>query len=126
LPFWPDPLVRDLISRKVFVVLGAGVSKNSLSQDGMKRPPSWKEFLEAALERIGGKKSRHIKKAIAEGDFLHACEWIKKRLDEEWGDFLIGQFQTPRFQPAEIHDLIFKLDQRLVATPNIDEIMIGM
>jgi SIR2-like domain len=120
--FWPDSLVSDLIDRKVFIVIGAGVSKNSLSLDGTRRPPSWLEFLQAGIEKIGSQGTRHIQSAIKNGDYLHACEWIKKKLDEHWTPFLNEQFLNPRFQPAEIHDLIFRLDQRIVATPNIDDI----
>lgn len=120
--FWPKKLVTDLEHRKVVVMIGSGVSRHSTSEDGLTRPPDWKSFLESGLIQLGSSGTRHIKTAISGNDFLHACEWLKARLDEDWPQFLTSTFQTPGFKSAEIHDVIFRLDQRIVATPNIDDI----
>lgn len=119
---WPDLLKRDLQARRVVVFLGSGISKNAISQDGTKRPPLWVEFLQAGLQKVGGKGTAHIKKAIKDGDLLHACEWLKIKMDEEWPVFLRSQFIDPGFLPAEIHKEIFNLDQRIYLTPNFDQI----
>lgn len=119
---WPNQLKRDLLSRRVVVFLGSGVSKNSLGKDGVTRPPLWAEFLQAGLDRIGPKGTSHIKRAIKDNDLLHACEWIKAKMEEEWEPFLRDCFVTPGFSPAEVHKLIFKLDQRIYLTPNFDQI----
>lgn len=119
---WPDQLVQDLIRKKVAVVIGGGVSKNSLSVDGRRRPPLWEELLTAALESVGQNGTRHIKAEINRGQLLHACEWLKKRLDEQWVQFLRGQLIDPAFQAAIIHRSIFRLNQRLYLTPNFDGI----
>ena len=120
--FWPQPLVDDLCERRAIVVLGAGVSKHAVSSVGDQRnPPLWKEFLETAVERyrISG---RHIKKAIKEGDYLNACEWIKAEIDEGWIPFLKDEFVSPSYQPSSIHDKIFRLDQRVTFSLNFDSI----
>ncbi|UWQ77948.1 SIR2 family protein [Leisingera sp. S132] len=119
---WPDQLKRDLLARRVVVFLGSGVSKNSIGQDGETRPPLWVEFLNSALEKVGSKGTSHIKKAIKENDLLHACEWLKNKMEEEWSPFLRAKFVTPGFSPAEIHKVIFNLDQRIYLTPNFDQI----
>lgn len=119
---WPEQLKRDLVSRRVVVFLGSGVSKNSVGQDGNTRPPLWLEFLKAGLQKIGGKGTAHIKKAIQENDLLHACEWIKLRMEEEWEPFLRAKFIDPIYTPAEVHRVIFSLDQRIYLTPNFDQI----
>lgn len=119
---WPENLVRDLARRQVAVVIGAGVSKNSLSQDGNVRPPLWSELLDAGVQRIGNNGTRHIKSAIKSNDLLHACEWLKECLDEGWIDFLREHLTQPAFQPADIHKSLLALDQRIYLTPNFDNI----
>lgn len=119
---WPTQLKRDLLSRRVVIFLGSGVSKNSLGRDGVTRPPLWREFLEAGLNRIGSHGTSHIKRAIKDNDLLHACEWIKAKMEEEWEPFLRECFIEPGFAPAEIHKVIFSLDQRIYLTPNFDQI----
>lgn len=119
---WPEALKKDLIERRVVVVLGGGVSKNSLSADGAIRPPLWREFLDAGLSRLGSKRTSHIKKALAENDLLHACEWIKDRMEEDWVAFLRSHFHTPAYRVADIHKHIFRLDQRVYMSLNFDQI----
>ena len=119
---WPSQLKRDLLSRRVVVFLGSGVSKNSLGKDGKTRPLLWREFLELGLRRLGSKGTAHIKRAIKDNDLLHACEWIRAKMEEEWEPFLRDCFVTPGFSPAEIHKTIFNLDQRVYLTPNFDQI----
>ena len=93
-----------------------------MGQDGISRPPLWAEFLQEGLSRLGAQGTSHIKRAIRGNDLLHACEWIKVRMEEEWEPFLREKFVDPAFSPAEIHKIIFSLDQRLYLTPNFDQI----
>lgn len=74
---WPNDLISDIARRKSVLVIGAGVSKNSTNQVGL-RPKDWKEFLVNASEILAGKTE--INRQIKSGDFLTACELIKK----EW------------------------------------------
>ena len=119
---WPKSLISDLLRRQAVVVLGAGVSKNSLARNGARRPPLWTEFLEAGVARVGRQRTQHIKKAIRDGDLLHACEWLKRRMDDDWIEFLRDQFVTPQYQKSELHDKLFRLDQRVTLSLNIDNI----
>lgn len=119
---WPEQLKRDLIARRVVVFIGGGVSKNSVGRDGETSPPLWVEFLNEGLAELGTKGTRHIKKAIRDNDLLHACEWIKLKMEEEWVPFLRGKFIEPGYSAAKIHESIFKLDQRIYLTPNFDQI----
>lgn len=120
--FWPEALIEELARRSVVVVLGAGVSKTSLSADDKRRPPLWQEFLEVGLERCGAKGTRHIGTAIREHDYLHAAEWIKRSMQDGWNEFLRETFVTPGYKPSELHEIIFRLDQRVVFSLNIDSI----
>ncbi len=117
---WPDSLVEDIARRKCVLVLGSGVSKNSTNAEG-KRPKDWHEFLLSASENINGKTE--IRKQIKSGDYLTACELIKKELGrDDYNTLVRTEFLTPAFQPARIHEHIFNLDSRLVITPNFDKI----
>lgn len=119
---WPQQLIEDIARRRAILFLGAGVSKNSVSEfDASVRPPSWAEFLNAAVERCEPK--RHINSLLRKGDFLTACEIIKHKLSaEDWNDLVYKQFVAPKFRAAEIHRDIFKLDCRIVLTQNVDRI----
>ena len=118
--YWPKTLVEELALRGVIVVLGAGVSKTSLSRDGIRRPPLWQEFLEEGLTKCGTQGTRHIGKAIKQSDYLHASEWIKRAMEDGWNEFLRETFVAPQYEDGELHDIIFRLDQRVVFSLNID------
>ncbi|MDV2980846.1 UNVERIFIED_CONTAM: SIR2 family protein [Actinomycetes bacterium ARC8] len=104
--------------------LGSGVSASSVSSiDGASRPPTWEAFLKSALAEIRDtKQKRIVSKCLKEGDYLQACEFIKKFLDDEWVPFLKKSFQSPKFEPSDLHKAIHGLDASLVLTPNFDTI----
>ncbi|MDT0643963.1 SIR2 family protein [Zunongwangia sp. F363] len=117
---WPNNLVEDIARRRCVLVLGSGVSKNSVNDEGL-RPKDWNEFLRSASENINGKTE--IRKQIKAGDYLTACELIKKELGrEDFNTLVKKEFLTPGFKPAKIHEHIFNLDSRVIITPNFDKI----
>lgn len=117
---WPNSLIEDIARRKCVLVLGSGVSKNSVNDEGS-RPKDWKEFLNHASQDISGKTE--IKKQIRSGDYLTACELIKKELGrDDYNTLVRNEFLTPGYKPAKIHEHIFNLDSRIVITPNFDKI----
>jgi SIR2-like domain len=117
---WPEQLIKDVARRRAIVMLGSGISKNSVGTNG-ETPPTWRQFLEEAFEKVPP-KSHHIRGALKSGDYLSACEWIRNRMDEDWNPFLVRKFLTPAFQPSELHKAIFSLDASVYVTPNFDKI----
>lgn len=119
---WPIHLIKDIVRQKVVVFLGSGISRNSISTCGNKRPPTWEEFLRIAMSHIIGDKS-YIENLLVEKDYLTACEIIVDKLgEEEFNNIAVECFQRPGFESHKIHEAIFKLDCRIVATPNVDKI----
>lgn len=118
---WPENLIRDIARRNAVIVIGSGVSKHAESQHGG-RPPVWKEFLQSAYTQLNEENKEHINDAIETGDLLHACEWLKKRFDENWTPFLRREFREPIYQAGEIHRVIVELDARIVFSLNFDNI----
>lgn len=119
---WPDPLVMDLARRRAIIFLGAGVSKNSESVvESGRRPPSWEEFLTSAIA-LCPRPKRHIQSLVKQQKYLVACGVLKEKLDEKWNELVHSEFVEPKFQTAEIHRDIFKLDSRLILTQNVDKI----
>jgi hypothetical protein len=104
-------------------MIGSGVSRHSVGEDNV-RPPTWHGFLDAALN-LCNPAPKHIEKAIRQGQYLDACEWLKRQLNERWSDQLRASFLTPKFKSAEIHELLYQLDSRIVLTPNFDRIYDG-
>jgi hypothetical protein len=105
------------------LVLGSGVSAQSQTDTGV-RPKTWAAFLSAAAMRLPASRvQRAANKLIKEGDLLTACEVIKGELSaSDFTDLVIAEFLTPKYRPAPIHDVLIRLDSRIVATPNFDKI----
>ncbi|MBB1250780.1 SIR2 family protein [Rhizobium sp. G21] len=118
---WSE-VVPDLARRRVILVIGSGISRHSQNENGL-RPPTWRDFLNQAVIDCPEKGDLDsIKQAIAQYDYLHACEWLKKRFDSRWTKYLRDTFSNPGFPAAEIHQQILNLDCRIVFTLNFDDI----
>lgn len=118
---WSE-VVPDLARRRAVLVLGSGISRHAKTDNGAK-PPTWKTFLNQAVIDCPDKSDIGvIEQAISEGDYLHACDWLKKRYDSRWRKYLRDTFSSPGFAPAEIHQEILNLDCRIVFTMNFDDI----
>lgn len=120
---WPQVLIDDIARRRCVHFIGAGVSKNSTNSEG-RSPKSWLEFLNFAIEKLNKSKDKRVcKRLIKERDYLTACEIIKSSMgDDEFVSIAEEEFLTPAYKSSEIHELIFKLDSRIVLTPNFDKI----
>lgn len=120
---WPNQLVNCIARNRSVLFLGAGLSKNSIDDNG-NHPKDWKGFLECGIETIENPSVKNIiKKEIKKDNYLLACELLKKELGEnDFIELLKDEFERPRFHEADIHKDIFKLNQRIVITPNFDKI----
>jgi len=118
---WPDDLVSDIARRRCVLFLGAGISRNSVTPTG-RSPKTWIEFLNYAITKLSP-TPRYLKKLLKDGDLLTVCELVKMNLGRDvFNSIVIEEYLSPGYKPAEIHDTIFKLDSRIVATPNFDKI----
>lgn len=121
---WPNSLIEDIARRNCVIFLGSGISCNSKNADGVK-PKSWRVLLEhGASTYIGDHALKDlIIKKISEGDYLLACELLKRGMGEEpFSDYLKAEYLDKQFEVATIHKTIFDLDARIVISPNVDEI----
>jgi len=119
---WPSALVEELARRRAIIFLGSGVSRQSVGL-GAKRPPLWKEFLQAGATRCERVAKREIDALIKAGDLLTACEVLKDALrPADWASFIQEEFVQPQYEAAAIHNHVFRLDARLVVTQNFDKI----
>jgi len=118
---WSE-VVPDLARRRVVIVIGSGVSRHSIGKDGQ-HPPLWRDFLNQAASDCPVQSNMDaIHEVLRDGDYLHACEWLKKRWDSRWRNYLRDTFATPGYAAADIHSEILKLDSRVVFTLNFDDI----
>ncbi len=120
---WPDNLIDDLVHGRCVLFLGSGISSNSTNKDGL-RPPTWHQLLSKAKKKVSKRSTKvAIQNCLDRYDYLMACELIKNAMGfERFTDFLTEEFQTPSFNPAEVHKHIFNLDAPVVITPNFDQI----
>lgn len=119
---WPETLVRDLARRRAIIIIGSGVSRHSVGT-GDVRPPTWRSFLDQALNDCPEQGNLDpVREALNSGDYLYACECLRKRFDEQWISYLRRTFSQPAFAPADIHQQILELDSRIVFSLNFDDI----
>ena len=128
---WPDDLVRDIAARRAIVFMGAGVSRNSTGT-GNKRPPDWIGFLTDGIKdarsrsRLGAKDARALQGLVDQRDLLTVCDVLKSVLSAtDFAALVRRAYLTPAYKPAQIHEYIWKLDCRIVLTPNFDQIYDG-
>ncbi|WP_099431147.1 SIR2 family protein [Pseudomonas mosselii] len=115
---WDDEIVSAIARRRSVIMLGSGISRNSVNDAG-KRPDTWVDFLTRACERAGNPPS--VVELIAQRDYLTACEIIKSRLgDDAFVGLVQTEYQRPGYIPADIHKFIYELDSSIVASPNFD------
>lgn len=122
---WPEYLIEAIARRKSVLFLGSGISANSCNDDG-KRPLTWEAFLRDILVKravkLAGQKDV-IEQMIKLNDYLTACEIIVETLgDNDFGELAANEFRRPGYKPSDIHEAVYRLDSRLVLTPNIDKI----
>ncbi|QRM55739.1 SIR2 family protein [Sinorhizobium sp. BG8] len=117
---WNPSLIDRIARRSVVILIGSGVSANSTDNNGY-RPPTWHTFLQAAKAGLDTAPT-HLTKAINQYRYLEACEYLKKIYDDQWIDLVKNDFQRPNYKPADIHQLIFDLDSRIVCSVNFDRI----
>lgn len=120
---WPDEIVTKLAKRRAILILGSGISANSVGTDG-KRPPTWEEFIQRAKVKISNKNTiKYINTLLKEKDYLTACEVLVNQLGQNGFEKIIKEeFLTPKYESHEIHKNIFLLDSKIVITPNVDKI----
>ncbi len=118
---FPPMLIDDLARRRAVVFIGAGVSRNCVGADKKTRPPLWHAFLLTCKARMKGKQS-HVANLLDVGDYLTAADILKHSLRDQWAEIVKEAFVTPKFQPADIHAAVFRLDARVCLTQNIDKI----
>ena len=122
---WPDKLVDSIARRRSVLFLGSGISANSQNESG-KSPATWDAFLRGILEHKRSKVGNHIKEIeelLDEKKYLLACELLVDVIGKnEFGEEAQEEFRRPQYSPAEIHKVIYRLDSKIVITPNVDRI----
>ena len=117
---WEPELIQAIARRRCVIVLGAGVSRNSVNQAG-KRPDTWEQFLRMCVTELD--EADHINGLIATKDYLTACELIKDKMtSDKFINKVQQEYQRSGYRHAKIHEHIYKLDSSIVASPNFDNI----
>lgn len=117
---WDKAIIQAIARRRCVIVLGAGVSRNSINVEN-KRPDTWEDFLKNCAKELSG--IDHIDDLISQKDFLTACELIKNRMGTDFFTERVQQeYQRSGYSHADIHEHIYKLDSSIVASPNFDNI----
>lgn len=118
---WPQFLVDDFDSKRVVLFIGSGVSRNSVGADGVARPKTWAEFLKAAATARG--ILPRVQPYLNSHDYLTALDILRMGMQQqEYAALVRNEYQRPGYSHAPIHEAIYRLDCKIVLTPNFDKI----
>lgn len=119
---WPESLVTEVAHRRCIFFLGSGVSASSLCENGIKSPPTWGPFIRSAIELVPGHREE-LKRLVDEKHYLVALQAVVEHADPgDYQDLIHREFYAPKYQPSELHQVIHRLDSRIVITTNFDTI----
>lgn len=118
---WPQELVDDFESRRVILFIGSGVSRNSVGADGRTRPKTWESFLiEAARQHA---LLDRVQPHLTRKDYLTALDLLRNSISrDQYARIVRREYLEPRYSEAPIHESIYKLDAKIILTPNFDKI----
>ncbi|TDF94394.1 SIR2 family NAD-dependent protein deacylase [Paenibacillus piri] len=120
---FPSTLIEEISARRCIVFLGSGASASSVSAlDATRRPPQWGEFLRNAIPLIHIKSDREeALRLLEEKSFLECAQVIDHcTISTEMNEYVRRELLRPRFQPSRLHDIIHRLDPKMVITTNYD------
>jgi hypothetical protein len=117
---WPKALIDKIARRDSVILIGSGVSANSIDLNGQ-RPPTWFDFLTRATNELETCPN-YVKRALAQAKYLDASEYLKELHGSRWIELIRENFHAPQYAAADIHKHIFNLDSRVVGSLNFDRI----
>ncbi|MBY8289138.1 SIR2 family protein [Vibrio fluvialis] len=121
---WPPSLVDELASRRAIIFIGSGISAGAKNDQG-NRPPDWKGLLEQARDEFIRTPDERdfVNEQIEKGALLEAAEVILHGVSQpDRRRFFCRVFAEPRFKPYEVHELIQKINPKIVVTTNYDQL----
>jgi hypothetical protein len=120
---WPNSLVTELAERRCTIVMGAGVSAGSISADGQSSPPDWSHLLHDIAELVQGEHAEYSRELIEKQQNLDAAQIIFDNSNSaDRTRFFRDKLDAPRFRASEMHQIIHRLDPKIVITTNYDQI----
>jgi hypothetical protein len=120
---WPQSLVIELAERRCTIVMGAGASAGSISQDGNRHPPTWRQLLLDMVDLVPAEHRDYARELIDKEQYLDAAQVIFDNSNSaDRTRFFRDTLDAPRFQASAIHKTIYNLDPKIVITTNYDQI----
>ena len=115
-------LIDDLARQRVVLFLGSGVTASAVTNSG-NRIRQWEPFLRHCAEQVvDGEGKALVKRLLNDKDFLIACEILRRRLGDRWGQLLHDEFAQIA-TPSSLHRALLNLGQRIMVTTNFDKII---
>jgi hypothetical protein len=117
---WDEAMVEAIARRRAVLVVGSGVSGNSMNDRG-ERPATWNGFLMQCAGEHGS--PAYLLDVISRRDYLLGCQLLKTLIGRDrFVERVQAEFQLKRFKPAEIHRHLYELDVAITISPNFDNI----
>lgn len=123
---WPKILVEELAAKRAIIFMGAGISAGCKSTVGDETtPPKWSVLLEKARDSFinDAAEIKLITALINAEQLLDAAEVIfSKVTSAQKRTFFNDIFAMPRYAPSELHQIIQKINPKILITTNYDQI----
>ncbi len=117
---WDEVAVDSIARRRAVLVVGSGVSRNSINDKG-ERPASWDGFLKQCAAEHDD--PAYLLEVISTRDYLLGCQLLKTIMGRDrFVERVQTEFQLKRFKPADIHKHLYELDVAVTISPNFDNI----
>lgn len=118
---WPRFLLDDFDAERVVLFIGSGVSRNSVGTDGVTRPKTWADFLRTTATARG--ILPRVQPYLDSHDYLTALDILRMGMQQqEYAALVRNEYQRPGYSHAPIHEAIYRIDCKIVLTPNFDKI----
>lgn len=117
---WDQRLIDSVARRRAVLVVGSGVSRNSVNADGV-RPLSWDGFLRTCCAERGDPP--YLLEVIQRRDYLLGSQLLKRGMGADaFIERVQVEFQRKGFRAADIHKNLYQLDVPITLSPNFDNI----
>lgn len=121
----PQHLIEEIAYNRCIIFLGSGVSSTSKNTQGQ-RPIGWESFIEEAKNLIPhtyNDKKDYVDECMERKEYLHSLQVIKDYSESSsYSTLLRNSFGDYSFRPSLAHEIIRKLNLKVVVSTNFDRI----
>lgn len=118
-------LIEEIAYNRCVIFIGAGVSSTAVSE-GQNEVLGWYDFIDKGINEIPDRfkeEKDYAKGCLKREDYLQALQVVNDYLDSgAYTSFLKSQYQRLKVKPSEAHELLKRLNNKIIVSTNFDKI----